>query len=89
MLIADFDEEKDIFLKQSRGVGFEDILEAIDRGGLLADLINPNKKYPHQRILIVKITNYAYVVPYVQDKKGVSFLKTIYPSRIFTKIYIK
>ena len=53
---------------------------------LAADII---KKYPNQKVLIVKIKNYVYAVPYVINrKKGVIFLKTVYPSRVLTKKYL-
>lgn len=88
MPTIEFNEEKNIFLKQTRGISFEDILEAISKGNLLDDINNPSKKYPNQRIFIVKIYNYVYAVPYVQDKKRKIFLKTLYPSRYFTKSYL-
>ena len=48
------------------------------------------KMYRHQRILAVRIDQYIYAVPYVLDtKKGVIFLKTVYPSRELTKRYLK
>jgi len=47
-------------------------------------------KYPRQKILVVRIKNYVYAIPYVKDKKrGVIFLKTIYPSRELVKKYLK
>jgi hypothetical protein len=45
------------------------------------------KDYPHQRIFIVRIGSYAYLVPYVEDEHGY-FLKTVIPSRKFTRIYL-
>lgn len=52
------------------------------------DFEHPNKKrYPLQRILVVAIENYAYYVPYVEDKEKI-FLKTIFPSRRATKKYL-
>jgi len=40
--------------------------------------------------MVVDINNYAYVVPYVLDKKRkVIFLKTTYPSKILTKKYLR
>lgn len=89
MSITQFDEEKNIFLKQTRGIDFEDILKAIDNGKLLDDIEHPNKKYKHQRLFIVEIQGYVYIVPYVQNKEGIIFLKTVYPSRYFTKNYLK
>ncbi|MDP4011703.1 MAG: toxin [Candidatus Roizmanbacteria bacterium] len=89
MLKTEFNEEKNAFLKLTRGINFEDILSAIDKGGLLDDIQNPSKNHPNQRAFLVKIKNYVYFVPYVQDKKGLIFLKTLYPSRLFTKSYLK
>lgn len=87
----DYSEEKNELLKESRGLGFEEIIHAIDLGNLIKNKINPNqKKYPRQRLFIVKIESYVYTVPYVTDRKRhVYFLKTLYPSRKYTKQYIK
>lgn len=83
-----WNEEKNAWLKEERGVGFEDITIAINENRILASLKHPNtEKYPNQRVLIVVIGNYAYSVPYVKSKTGV-FLKTIIPSRKYTKLYL-
>ncbi len=85
----EFSEEKNLLLKETRGVGFEDVVTAIEEKKVLNDLKQNSKKYPHQRILVIKIKEYAYAVPYVIDKKRKAiFLKTVYPSRILTDKYI-
>jgi hypothetical protein len=85
-----FNEEKNQILQVTRGVNFEAIIESIQNGGLLADIIHPSKSRPRQRVLVVKLHNYAFAVPYAINKtKNEIFLKTIYPSRSLTKIYIK
>lgn len=86
-----FSEEKNILLKETRGVCFEDVIQAIMKGKILADLRHRNqKKYPGQRILVVKIKNYAWAVRYIVDKKKeVLFLKTVYPSRTLTGRYLR
>ena len=86
----DYSEEKNIVLKETRRVGFEDIIKAIKEGGLLDDIDHFNKKrYPNQRILIVKLKRRVYAVPYVPDRKRrVKFLKTIYPSRSLKEKYL-
>ena len=59
-------QEKNRQLQQERGLTFEMVLVAINRGGILDDLVHPNLiKYPNQRIMILKIGDYAYLVPYV------------------------
>jgi len=72
-----------------RAVCFEDIVAAIENGGVLDDIEHKNSaKYPNQRIYVVLYKSYAYAVPYVRDE-GSIFLKTIYPSRKLTGIYLK
>ena len=88
MVVIEFNEEKNIFLKLTRGIGFEDVLEAINGGNLLDDIKNPSQKHPQQRIFVVKINSYVYAVTYVQNEEKI-FLKTAYPSRVLTKSYLK
>ncbi|HUD44534.1 MAG TPA: toxin [Patescibacteria group bacterium] len=85
-----FNEEKNQLLKATRRVSFEDVLEALKKKKLLADIAHPSQKHSRQRLYVVKIKQYAYAVPYVIDtRKQEIFLKTIYPSRILTKIYLE
>jgi uncharacterized DUF497 family protein len=84
----DWNEEKNELLRKEREVCFEDVVIAIGSKGLLDTTSNPNKeKYPDQRVFVVNIKNYAYLVPFVEDSEKV-FLKTIIPSRKATKKYI-
>jgi hypothetical protein len=42
---------------------------------------HPNQsKYPHQRIFVIEIADYVYLVPFIEDEECI-FLKTIIPSR--------
>ena len=80
--------EKNEQLRIKRGVSFDMIVEAIERGNLLDDIPHPNQElYPNQRILIVKLANYVYEVPYVESNSE-KFLKTLFPSRKATKKYL-
>jgi uncharacterized DUF497 family protein len=84
----DWDEGKNKILKNERGVSFEEVIIAINEGRLITILEHKNKKkYSNQKILVVNIDNYAYLVPFVEDEEKV-FLKTIIPSRKATKKYI-
>ncbi len=86
----EYSEGKNIILIEIRGVSFEDVIKAVGEGKQIADLKHKNKKYPNQRLLVVKIKDYIYVSPYVIDKKRrVNFLKTVYASRKLTKKYSK
>ena len=88
MKYFDWNGEKNATLKTEREIGFEDVVIAISEGKLLDVLEHPNKKrYPGQKIFIVEIGRYAYLVPFVENHQKV-FLKTIIPSRKATRDYI-
>jgi uncharacterized DUF497 family protein len=80
--------EKNQLLMSERGVSFEDVLFALQSGRLLDDLVHPNNfKYPNQRMFVVKIDNYDWLVPY-DENEGEIFLKSVIPSRKATKYYL-
>jgi len=86
----EFSEEKNLLLKETRRMGFDDVITAIEEKDILGDMRHGNKKYVHQRIVVIKREEYAYAVPYVIDlKRKVIFLKTVYPSRVLTNRYMK
>ena len=68
-------------------INFNDCKQAIREGRVLDDIPNPSSKYPHQRLLILDINDYAYVVPYVETAKEI-YLKTVFPSRKHTATYL-
>ncbi len=75
-------------LKAERGLSFEQVILHIERGDLIDVIEHPNQsKYPNQQMLVVKIEDYAYLVPFVEDEEG-KFLKTIIPSRKATREYL-
>lgn len=81
--------EKNIELMLERGVSFEEILSSIEQGGLLTVLDHPNqRRYPNQKIWVVKLREYAHLAPLV-DSDDEIFLKTIMPSRKATKLYLR
>lgn len=80
--------DKNRKLIEERGVSFEEIVFSLQSGCLLDDLAQPNgERYSHQRIFIVEIDEYAYLVPYVENNEEI-FLKTVMPSRKATKQYL-
>ena len=80
--------EKSLALKETRGICFEDVVFYIERGDILDDYSHPNQQaYAGQRIMVISIDNYAYLVPYVENE-GELFLKTIIPSRKATQRYL-
>ena len=71
-----------------RGVSFEDVVFSIQKGLLLDDVEHPNsEKYPGQRIFVIDVDGYAFLVPYVENSKEI-FLKTVIPSRKATRKYL-
>jgi len=80
--------DKNKQLQNERNISFEEVVFYITKGWLLDVVEHPNQeKYSGQRIFIVNINNYAYLVPFVETEKEV-FLKTIIPSRKATKKYL-
>ena len=84
-----WDPDKNELLIQERGISFEQITAAIENGDLLQIVQYPNTaKYPQQRIMIVGLDGYAFLVLFV-DETDYFFLKTIIPSRKATRDFIK
>ena len=80
--------KKSELLKELRGVCFEDLVYHIEKGDVLDDYLHPlQQKYSGQRIMVVALDNYAYLVPYVENEEEL-FLKTIIPSRKATEKYL-
>ena len=80
---------KNARLRLERGVSFEEIVVAIEAGQLLDVLEHRNPaRYPRQRVLVVALRRYVYLVPFVDDPDGY-FLKTIIPSRKATRYYLQ
>lgn len=79
--------EKNELLKQDRGISFEEIVLNIHLGNEIDIYEHPNQEhYPGQKISVVLVEGYAYLVPFVESNEEI-FLKTIIPSRKATKHY--
>lgn len=88
MKYFDWNRVKNEILKQERGISFEQVVIAIVEGRVLKVSKHSNKKrYGKQKIFIINIDNYAYLIPFVEDEEKI-FLITIIPSRKATKEYI-
>lgn len=80
--------DKNRQLQAERGVRFEQVLQAINGNKVLDVIDHPNQeKYPSQRIFIIEMNQYIYLVPFVENDQEI-FLKTIIPSRKLKKQYI-
>lgn len=84
-----WNNDKNALLKSERLVCFEDVVIAIEVGLLLDILEHTNQeKYHGQKMFVVRLEDYVYLVPFVENEHEV-FLKTIIPSRKATKKYLK
>ena len=86
-IVFEWNEEKNILLSKERNISFEDVVFALKNDRLLDIIMSPT--HEGQKCFIVEIKSYAYVIPYVRVNMEKLFLKTIYPSRKHTKIYLK
>ena len=88
MKYYDWNDEKNKMLKKLRGVSFEQVELAIESGDLIDRVKHPNaEKYTNQKVFLVKIEDYIYSIPYVEDDEKI-FLKTIIPNSRATKKYL-
>jgi len=69
-------------LKRTRSVSFEEIISS----QLIA--VKSHPKRSDQNIMLFKLKGYIWIIPYVEEKDYI-FLKTLCPSRKFTKLYKK
>ena len=83
-----WNSEKNDFLERERRITFEEIVLNIQLGNEVDILEHPNQeRYPGQKISVVMVEGYAYLVPFVENEEEI-FLKTIIPSRKLTKQYL-
>ena len=83
-----WDPDKNERLKSGRGISFEEIVAAIEEGGLEDVLVHPNqRRYPGQVVLVVAYRSYIFLVPSVEEETHY-LLKTIIPSRKATRDYL-
>ncbi len=80
-----WNSEKNLELIDSRSISFERVVSHIEKHGYLDLIAHPNsEKYPKQKMFIIDLDNYAYLVPFIETESEY-FLKTIIPSRKATK----
>lgn len=88
MYFYNFDPQKNRKLIELRGISFEEVISVLENKGPI-DIVRPHndEKYSHQRLYVVELHNYVYLVPFVEQEDEI-FLKTIFPSRKATKKYL-
>ena len=83
-----WNSEKNEILKKDRNISFEEIVLNIQLGNEVDICDHPNTKLcPDQKISVVLIEDYAYLVPFVENRNEI-FLKTIIPNRKATRQYV-
>ena len=81
--------EKNTQLIEERRISFERVIYHIEKNDVLDVIEHPNRsKYPNQKMFVVNVAQYAYLVPFVENESEI-FLKTIIPSRKATKKYLE
>ena len=88
MKYFNWDPNKNVILQKERNISFEEVVFHIEKGDEVDIFDHPNQeRYPNQKISVVFIDDYAYLVPYVESETEI-FLKTIIPSRKATIQYV-
>ena len=77
-----WDPIKSAWLKRTRGMSFEEVV----RAKCVATIEHP--KRPDQKYMLFEIGGYIWAVPYVTNGDEI-FLKTAFPSRVYTKKWIR
>ena len=77
-----WDEDKNKILKKERGVSFEEILDSKFLGA------EKHRTRKNQIVLKFEYKKYIWIIPCVVEEEYI-FLKTLYPSRKYTKKYDK
>ena len=89
MKYFDWSKVKNEWLKDQRGISFDDVVDILENEEFIDVVNHPNQtRYPNQKFFVVVLDNYVYLIPFVEDEEKF-FLKTIIPSRKATKEYIK
>lgn len=89
MKTVNWNFDKNQKFAEETDVSFEDVVVYIQQGEILDIVEHPNpQKYPHQRMFVLNIDEYIYLVPYAENRKEI-YLKTIIPSRKATKLYLR
>lgn len=80
-------EEKNNKLQKERNISFEEIVLLLEQDKIIDIIKNPSSNFDNQMCYLLEIEEYIWLVPYVYNENKI-FLKTAFPSRKFTKIYL-
>ena len=89
MKYFEWNAEKNEELGKERGITFEEVVFCLMHGGLLDTIEHPNQeKYQNQRIFIINIEDYVYLVPFVEKEENI-FLCWVMSKIKFSRQIIK
>ena len=81
-----WDDEKNEWLKKNRDLSFEEVVVEIGRN-LLDVRENKSKKHQDQKVFILLIDNYTWVVPFEESENEIR-LVTAFPDRRLLKEFL-
>ena len=70
MITYNWNKDKNILLKKTRGISFEQVVMHIENGDLIDIIKHPNsQKYANQKILVININNYiCFIIQRQRDR---------------------
>lgn len=76
-----FSTEKNNKLIEERGISFEEVIAVIEANSVIDIMEHPNQtRYPNQKIYVIEVNDYVYLLPFVRENEESVFLKTIIPN---------
>jgi predicted DNA binding CopG/RHH family protein len=87
MKYLNWDSEKNEILKRERGISFDEIAYLIESGQIIG--IEENPGYPHQKMYVLEIENYAVIVPYVENDNEICLKNCLSKPEIYKAIRLK
>ena len=65
-----FNKEKNELLIKQRRISFAEIIKAIKKKNVVKVINHPNKKkYPKQKIYLIKLRDYIFSVPFIEEEE--------------------
>ena len=80
-----WDNDKNDWLKEARGISFEQIAAKLPEDDYLDIVEHPARK--KQMYFVMRIRNYTWLVSFLIDEKDRIVLKTAFPSRKYHRRY--
>jgi len=79
-----WNDDKNLWLQEHRGISFEDVVAHIEAGNIVTVLEHPNPAHTGQQIAVVVIDDYAWAVLHRRDGDEMVLI-TAFPGRTLTR----